>query len=283
MRSRRSAAEKLTCRSAASAYDGFALTISVTASRWMSVDNRSPKTSNARTATPGSAMKSDRMRAASCAMSGSEMRSGTACASMSQCWRRPVPWHGARGAARRQAVSFGDDGDGLVTAPWRGQDASDQLVELIVVEQMGLLGHLGKWHDVFRNLEKQGKDLVPVHEGRIGLREQLQQGRQVLFLDSLLLAIVRAPGSAGRRRLSLRRQLHLERARNAVANCGVADPLEHAILNRALLDKPDFRCAGQCGLLLQYRACGTLEGLGKVLVVAAGSDVGLGIAVLELE
>ena len=44
----------------------------------------------------------------------------------------------------RQAASLGDNGDGLVTAPWRGQDASDQLVELIVVEQMGLLGHLGK-------------------------------------------------------------------------------------------------------------------------------------------
>ena len=76
---------------------------------------------------------------------------------------------------RRQAVGLGDDGDGLVTASRRGQDASDQPVELIVVEQMGLLGQLGQRHDVFRNLEKQGKDLIPMHEGRIGLREQLSR------------------------------------------------------------------------------------------------------------
>src|SRR5215468_341727 len=184
---------------------------------------------------------------------------------------------------RRQAVRFGDDGDGLVAAPWRGQDASDELVELIVIKQMGLLSHLRKWHDVSRNLEKEGKDLVSMYEGRIGLRQEPQQGGLVLFLDRLLLGIVSAPGSAKRRCLVLRGQAHPDGAGSPVSDCGVADLLEHAILNRTLLEQRDSRSAGKRSLLLQYRACRPRKGLGEVLVVATSSNVGFGITIFELE
>ena len=218
-------------------------------------------------------------------MSGSERRNGMACAStVAMLASRSALARSARRCSPRQAVGPGDDGDGLVAASRRRQDAPDQPVELSVVEQMGLLGQLGQRRDVvLRSLEQQGKDLIAMHQGRIGLREQLEQGRHVPFGDRLLLGIVWAPGTAGRHRLLLRGQTHPERARNAVADRGTADVLQHAILNCAVPGKLDSRRAGQRGLLPEYRACGTREGLGEVLVVAARGDPGLGIAVFELE
>jgi len=148
---------------------------------------------------------------------------------------------------------------------------------------MRLLSHLRKWQDVSRSLENEVKDFVSMYEGRIGLCQEPQQGRQVPFLDSLLLGIVIAPSSAERRRLALRGQAHPDRARYSVSDCSVADLLEYAILNRTFLEQRDSRCAGSGGFLLQYRTCGPRKGLREVLVVATSSNVGFGITKFELE
>ncbi len=140
---------------------------------------------------------------------------------------------------RRKAVHLGENGEGVVAAAGQGEDASDQHVELSVVEQMRLLRHLRKGRDVFGDLQKQCKGLAHISERRIEVCEQLKQGRQVPFLDSLLLRVVPAPCGTERRCLGLRQQAHLDGA--GTCHRGAANPLQHEILNSAVLEHGDAR------------------------------------------
>ena len=118
---------------------------------------------------------------------------------------------------------------------------------------------------------------------RIGLREQLQQGRQVLFLDRLLLAIGRAPGRAGRLRVRLGNQPHRERTGNTVSTVARQIRSSTRSWTARCSISAIFDARGRAACSCRIALAAALSGLGRVLVIAARRDVGLGIAILELE